>query len=409
MPNSTTHRCPSPPIVDAPETVPACQAVPVDLPAWAPVLVDPTDAALGLRGHRDSDVRDILDQCQDRTTREWTGVPDPYQRHHAEQFVRTRPVEWAAGRQLSFAVEFEGRFAGTVGLRPVPATAGAAAELGFGLAPWARGRGLAVRAVRILLAWAFDTLPLATVRWSALEGNWASRKVAWTLGFQVHGAVPALVEHHGSARTGWLGTLSCTAPRNPRHPWLAAPVLSGPGETGAARVVLRPHRAGDSDRIVQACTDPLTQYWLPQLPSPYGAEHAQAFLGECRDDHAAGRAVHWAVTRAGPGQLLGELGLYLREARDAEIGYWTHPDARGRRLMTGAVRLAARHALLPAEDGGLGRARVLVRASRSNVASQRVALAAGFRPSGVDRDAERLRDGTVLDMLRFDLVAAECP
>jgi hypothetical protein len=94
-------------------------------------------------------------------------------------------------------------------------------------------------------------------------------------------------------------------------------------------------------------------------------------------------------------------------SRSGELGYWAHPDARGHGLTTRAVRLATRHGLLPPEVGGLGMVRLVIRAAAQNEASQRVAQAAGFRPSGRDRCAERLRDGTLADLLRFELVEAD--
>ncbi len=163
-----------------------------------------------------------------------------------------------------------------------------------------------------------------------------------------------------------------------------------------------------------ACSDPLTQHWLPLLPSPYTVARAHEHLFQITDDRASGRTLHWAVSASGTDPattaLLGEIGLHIdvREGT-AEVGYWAHPQGRGRGLTTAAVRLATRHALLPVEDGALGLRRVLLRAAAGNPASQRVALAAGFTRSGVDRDGERLRDGTVQDMIRFDLLAAECP
>jgi hypothetical protein len=51
--------------------------------------------------------------------------------------------------------------------------------------------------------------------------------------------------------------------------------------------------------------------------------------------------------------------------------------------------------------------RLIIRAGANNHASQRVALAAGFRPAGRDRCAERLRNGTLADLLRFELVEAD--
>jgi RimJ/RimL family protein N-acetyltransferase len=42
------------------------------------------------------------------------------------------------------------------------------------------------------------------------------------------------------------------------------------------RLTLRPLRQSDVEAVVRACSDPLTQAWLP-LPSPYSAELAESF------------------------------------------------------------------------------------------------------------------------------------
>ena len=61
------------------------------VPDWAPVLTDTaTPSALVLRGHRPEDVDAVLDQCRDPEFERWTGIPWPYRRSHAEEFVRTR-------------------------------------------------------------------------------------------------------------------------------------------------------------------------------------------------------------------------------------------------------------------------------------------------------------------------------
>jgi len=92
-----------------------------------------------------------------------------------------------------------------------------------------------------------------------------------------------------------------------------------------------------------------------------------------------------------------------------EIGYWTHPDARGRGVMSEAVRLAMRHAFIPREDGGLGRRRLRLNAAAGNSASQHIARANGFVEVGRDRQAEPLGDGTFADLVRFDVLADEWP
>jgi RimJ/RimL family protein N-acetyltransferase len=109
--------------------------------------------------------------------------------------------------------------------------------------------------------------------------------------------------------------------------------------------------------------------------------------------------------------MLGEIRIVIRDPhhQHGEIGYWTHPQARGAGLMTEAVTLAVRHALLPAEEGGLGLNRMLLRAAVGNQASIRVAQKAGFTRSGIDRAGDRLGNAQVVDVVRFDLLADELP
>lgn len=375
----------------------------MDLPPWAPTL---TDGVVTLRGHRPADVPDVVECCQDPETARWTTVPRPYGRQDAETFVAGRRNEWEARRSLTFAIEADGRYAGAVDLRPT----GTAASVGYTLGPWARGRGVMGRALRLLLGWGFEALDLDVVHWQAQVGNWPSRRAAWAVGFRVDGTVRGLLA--AAARPddavprrldGWIGSLRRGDPLLPTHTWQQPPLLTD----GTA--VLRPHHDDDAAPMVEACADPLTQAWLPDLPARYGEVNARAHLEEIRTHHATGVALYWAVCTPHDERLAGEVGLFGLSpdgpTRTAEVGYWTHPDARGRGLTTAAVRLAVRHALLPVDVGGVGAHRVLVRAAEGNVASRRVAEKAGLTAAGRDRQVELLRDGTVCDLLRYDAVA----
>jgi RimJ/RimL family protein N-acetyltransferase len=377
----------------------------MDVPPAVPTL---SDGVVALRSHTRDDLPDIVGQCRDPLMQRWTTVPAPYGESDAEEFLASRPVEWAAGRSLAFAVtDPQGRYAGTVDLRPD----GAAAHIGYGFAPWARGRGLAGRAVRLLLGWGFDTLDLEVVHWRALLGNWPSRRLAWAVGFRVEGVVRGLLPARLAAGAGpprldgWVGSLRRGDPMHPSHTWHTPPAL------GDSTVRLREHRDDDVARMVQACADPLTQAWLPALPAPYSEINALAHLEEIRAHHADGVAIYWAVCPPADDTLLAEVGVFGltpdATARSVEVGYWTHPDSRGRGVTVAALRLVVRHALLPADDGGLGVQRVLVRAAEGNHASRRVAEKAGLRPCGRDREVELLRDGTTCDLIRFDAVATE--
>ncbi|GAB2685438.1 GNAT family N-acetyltransferase [Thalassiella azotivora] len=359
------------------------------------------DGTVRLRPYRPDDVPHVVEQCRDATTTRWVGgLPRPYGTDDATRYVERAAAGWAEGSWLALAVEHDGRFAGGTTLRP---DGRGGAEVGYGLTPASRGRGVAAAAVRLLLAWAFDALPVEVVHWRAAVGNWPSRRVAWACGFTVEGRVRGLLPHPDGRQDAWVGSLRRGEPTRPTSAWLDVPELV----VGDLR--LRRNRPEDVERVAEACADPTTQAWLPQLPSPYTVEDARWYLESRPEQNASGDGIYWGVADVDDDVLLAQVGLMgLRAERGAgEVGYWTHPDARGRRVMQRAVRAVSRHALLAPEEGGLGLTRVMLRVADGNEASARVALAAGFTEVGRDRRAERLRDGSVRDFRRFDLLVEE--
>jgi RimJ/RimL family protein N-acetyltransferase len=364
-----------------------------------PVL---SDGVVTLRGFVQADTDAVVAYAADPEVQRWTALPQPYTRRDAESFLANGADAWRRGHDRSFAIETQGRWAGALDLRPVP---GKAAEVGFGLAPWARGQGVMTRALRLSLAWAFAALGVDLVQWEAHVGNWASRRAAWATGFRIDGELQSFLEVRGARINAWYGVLRRDDPMRPAHPWLDAVQLHGSG------IVLRAHTEDDLPRMTEAASDPLTQHWLTQLPAPYTLDDARRHLLMLRSEAAAGRRVTWAVADPHDGRMLGEIGVFMRDDSGSqnEVGYWTHPDARGRGLMSQAARMVARHALLPAEEGGLGFARVFLRASEGNLASRKIAENAGFRQVGVDRAADVLGDGTIADSIRYDLLPSELP
>lgn len=384
--------------ITLPNGAPTGKGDPMQPPHWAPTLLG---EGVTLRAHRAQDEDGVVAQCRDQLTQRWTLLPVPYEPRDAKAWIASRQDAWTSRQEFSFAVESAGRFAGSVGLRP---HGRAGLDVHYGLAPWARGRGLAGPALRTLLAWAFESLDAEIVLWTAIAGNWAGRRAAWSVGFRVEGTVRGIVEQRGLRLDGWLASLRRGDPLSPAHPWFDPPELTGQG------VRLRPHRPDDISGMTQACNDPQTQFWLAQLPRPYTRDDARAHLEEVAEERAAGRAVFWALAEAGTDRLVGEIGMWglaRGESRSAELGYWAHPAIRGRGFMTEGVRLASRFALLPRAQGGLGLGRLVIRVAEGNLASQRVATGAGYTASGRDRHAELLRDGSITDLVRFDLLAGE--
>ncbi|MCX6397148.1 MAG: GNAT family N-acetyltransferase [Propionibacteriales bacterium] len=170
--------------------------------------------------------------------------------------------------------------------------------------------------------------------------------------------------------------------------------MTTPPTLTGERVVLRPHRPSDVPRIVAACSDEQTSYWLGMLPTPYDDEHARAYLESNAAQEAAGDAVHWAVADPGTDALLGSVSLMdLTSGSGPEVGYWAHPDARGHGTIADAVRRIVEHAFTPKADGGAGFGKLRLESAWDNAASRRVAERCGFREVGLERHAIICRDG----------------
>lgn len=142
------------------------------IPTTAPRLSAGPD--LALRPLIEADIPGILEQCHDPESIRWTTVPVPYGIDDARWFVGNAAQDWANGEGATFAIELDGRFAGSIDLRFQEVDW---AEVGFGLAAWARGRHVMRRSLALLLDWAFGEVGLAGVTWRAHVGNEASRKV----------------------------------------------------------------------------------------------------------------------------------------------------------------------------------------------------------------------------------------
>ncbi len=175
------------------------------------------------------DVDAVAAICADPAIAEWTTVPSPYTRADAEGFVTGAVADgWDAGTAFTWAVrepgDADGPVLGMVGMtQEGPADAERVGELGYWAAPAARGRGLTTEAARLVVDWALDPegLGLVRVHWSAYVGNWASRRVAWKLGFRHEGTLRRWAVQRGVRRDSWVGSLLPDDPREPVEPWPA--------------------------------------------------------------------------------------------------------------------------------------------------------------------------------------------
>ncbi|MCU0483112.1 MAG: GNAT family N-acetyltransferase [Chloroflexi bacterium] len=157
------------------------------LPPRAPWFSPPdpplADEVVALRPPSTADVPAIAAACTDPEIARWTAVPSPYTPAHARRFVAQARRWWRTGRTAAvFAIveRASDQLVGMIGLEPVEP---GLAEVGYWIAPGARRRGFATRAVRLVSTWAFSDRNLVRLELHALAGNEASCAVARKAGF----------------------------------------------------------------------------------------------------------------------------------------------------------------------------------------------------------------------------------
>jgi RimJ/RimL family protein N-acetyltransferase len=183
------------------------------------------------------------------------------------------------------------------------------------------------------------------------------------------------------------------------------PLPAPPLADEAAGIVLRPWRADDADAaaLAAAWADPevAAHAAVPADAGPAAArrwvagDEARRRRGLALDlviaPAPSGRPVSGGGARAAapePGGVLGEVGLALVEgagARRAELGFWLAPEARGRGVVTAAVRLLTAWALAPAAGppgSGLGLRQVWARTTPGDRRAAGVLRRAGFDERG---------------------------
>ena len=165
-------------------------------------------------------------------------------------------------------------------------------------------------------------------------------------------------------------------------------------------VVLRPWREDDISTQLAAWRDPTFQRFSDWAPG--NTREALHRLEEQRTMRADGLGAAFAICGPDPSeQALGEVSINGIDPtnRSASIGYWLTPAARGRGVVTRAVRLACRFAF-----DRLDLVRIELTCGPDNAASAAVAKRAGFTFEGRLRSNYLLK-GTFRDSLVFSLLS----
>ena len=174
-----------------------------------------------------------------------------------------------------------------------------------------------------------------------------------------------------------------------------------PVELAAGSLRLRPWRDDDIDDLWTALQDPDIRMW--NSGGVVTREDAAALLARrtaWTGDHGS-----WAVVDADGGAFLGSVSVHtISQSRDAQVGYWVVPHARGRGIAALAVDAACRWAF-----GELGMDRIELAHAVENTASGRVAEKAGFTYEGRLRRSFTYGDGVKHDELLWSRLSDDPP
>ena len=232
-----------------------------------------------------SDVDAVLEYASDP---EWaTYYPRPYDRGRAE-YVVAQAVLTSWDRGATFAVVYDGRVIGLVSLRVDPEDEDRKAELGYDVARYMWGQGLAPEAASAVCDWGFREYGLAKIYALADARNGRSLHVMEKLGMtreaihrsdevergeRVDGVCYAVL------RSGWSGPAGPLEPVTaPPEEWNTTDRDDIP-ELTTPRLLLRPFGPGDVDDVLEYAQDPeWAEFLLDSAPQPYTRRSAEQFI-----------------------------------------------------------------------------------------------------------------------------------
>ncbi|MFC3496018.1 GNAT family N-acetyltransferase [Glycomyces rhizosphaerae] len=320
-------------------------------------------------------------------------MPLPWAGTARERFVWLQERHWQAGNPRWAVEDEDGSLVGSMALTksfPYEST------ITYVTAPWARGRGVAQRAIRAAVQFGFDNLGAKRIAWDAIVGNHASRLAAIRTGFTVEGIARNGVYQRGESKDCWVGGVLPGEVRGRENPPGGYEILKKQAgffmaerqelETDATGLRLRQIRETDLDDLAASCADELTQRWV-DLPKHYERADADWWFGICRQRWERGETVLFVLADDAD-RYCGSVELSLGALGEAELAYFCSPWARGRGWMTAASRRLCR---LGFEE--LGLERIEWRAVVGNEASRRVAEKVGFAIEGTRRRIPHGADG----------------
>jgi ribosomal-protein-alanine N-acetyltransferase len=147
-----------------------------------------SDGVVSLRAFHDADAAVAVAWCGDSDIVRWSGAPEGPTEAAALAWAALTDIAHSGGALALAVVDAEsGEVLGSCDIRRPFDWDPEFGEVGFLLGPEARGRGIAIRSMRLLLAYALEALGMRRVQALAHPQNPASVKVLERLGFQREG------------------------------------------------------------------------------------------------------------------------------------------------------------------------------------------------------------------------------
>jgi len=365
----------------------------VDLP-----LADIVAGPCTLRAPAEGDIDDMALACSDEVLQRFLPLlPSPYTRADAEQWVRVgAPALWAGGG-AAYTIDEDGGLAGHIGLRVHPQRD--IVEVGYWVAPWARGRGIATAATRAVVELAFDR-GAARAELLTLRANGRSQRVALAAGFSYEAVCRgAAFDRDGHRADLLLWARLATDPDGPGpRPF---PDLPG-GELRDGVVRLRPRDPDDAIALTETSADRESQRWSTRAV-PYTIEMQHLAIERAESDWLLGERIALTICDEPTGAPAGDVSIFWVDPvmGVVNMGYSVHPRWRRRGFATRAAYLTSEWLLgLPSV------ARVEAGANVANTASQAVLRRAGFEHEGTLRSLVTSADGPRQDIVLFSRVVS---
>ncbi|MFI1377857.1 GNAT family N-acetyltransferase [Embleya sp. NPDC020886] len=144
-----------------------------------------------LRPFGADDAEDNRAACADEVVQRWLPLPRPYTLEASVDWcTKTAHTLRESGDGVHFAIvdPDEGRLLGAIGLKRTDWHE-LVSEVGYWVAPWARGRGIAALATRVLGRWLLTEQGFERLELKAAVGNIPSRKTAIKAGLHREGTL----------------------------------------------------------------------------------------------------------------------------------------------------------------------------------------------------------------------------